>query len=84
MERVLYGLHWKMAFIYLDDVIVFGATFIEELEHLEVVLQRFHTANLKLNPKKYVLFQCEVPFLEHIVGEEGVRAYPQKVAGTED
>ena len=67
MERVLDGLQWETALIYLDDVIVFGATFEEELECLEVVLQRFCVANLKLNPKKCVFFQHELLFLGHIV-----------------
>ena len=84
MERVLDSLHWRTALIYLDDVIVFGATFMEELERLEVVLQRFRAANLKLNPKKCVLFQHEVPFLGHIVGQDGVKADPQKVAAVKE
>ena len=78
------GLQWEMALIYLDDVIVFGATFEEELERLEVVLQRFRMANLKLNPKKCVLFQHELPFLGHVVGEDGVKADPQKVAAVKE
>ena len=84
MEHVLDGLQWETALIYLDDVIVFGATFEEELERLEVVLQRFRMANLKLNPKKCVLFQHELPFLGHVVGEDGVKADPQKVAAVKE
>ncbi|WP_435331366.1 reverse transcriptase family protein, partial [Klebsiella pneumoniae] len=38
MERVLDGLQWKTALVYLDDVIVFGSTFEEELGRLEEVL----------------------------------------------
>ncbi|ROT61688.1 hypothetical protein C7M84_020536 [Penaeus vannamei] len=34
MEQVLEGLQWKVALVYLDDVLVFGNTFEEELEHL--------------------------------------------------
>ncbi|XP_050705336.1 uncharacterized protein LOC126990695 [Eriocheir sinensis] len=32
MERVLEGLQWKTALVYIDDVIVFGSTFEEELD----------------------------------------------------
>ncbi|ROT75043.1 hypothetical protein C7M84_006442 [Penaeus vannamei] len=38
MERVLEGLQWRMALVYLDDIIVFGGSFDEKLERLEEVL----------------------------------------------
>ncbi|XP_050714146.1 protein NYNRIN-like [Eriocheir sinensis] len=83
MERVLEGLQWKTALVYIDDVIVFGSTFEEELERLEEVLQRLRKANLKLSPKKCSLFQHEVPFLGHVVSRDGVCTDPQKVAVVE-
>ena len=79
MERVLEDLQWKTALVYLDDVVVFGRTFEEELQRLEDVLRRLRQANLKLSPKKCLLFQQEVPFLGHVVGEDGVRTDPLKV-----
>ena len=84
MERVLDGLQWRTALVYLDDVIVYGGTFEEELERLEEVFQRLRMARLKLSPKKCLLFQKEVPFLGHIVGQDGVRTDPQKVAAVKE
>lgn len=84
MERVLDGLQWKTALVYLDDVIVFGSTFEQELGRLEEVLQRLRKANLKLSPKKCLLFQHEVPFLGHVVSSGGVRTDPGKVAAVAD
>ncbi|XP_042889542.1 uncharacterized protein LOC122264610 [Penaeus japonicus] len=66
IERVLDGLQWKTALVYIDDVNVFGSTFEEELERLEEVLQQMRKANLKLSPKKCSMFQHEVPFLGHV------------------
>ena len=37
MALVLKGRHWKICLIYLDDVIVIGRTFEEELERLKQV-----------------------------------------------
>ncbi len=79
MERVLDGLLWKSALVYLDDVLVYGSTFEKALERLETVLDRFRTVNLKLSPKKCCLFQKEVPFLGHVVSGDGVRTDPGKV-----
>ncbi|ROT65408.1 hypothetical protein C7M84_016621 [Penaeus vannamei] len=83
MEQVLEGLQWKVALVYLDDILVFGNTFEEELEHLTEVLCRFKAANLKLSPKKCTLFHTEVPFLGHVVGRQGVRTDPLKVSAVE-
>ena len=53
MEQVLTGLPWNYtALIYLDDILVAGKTFLDQLSHLHSVLQRLRDAGLKLVPKK--------------------------------
>ena len=79
MELVLKGLHWKICLIYLDDMIVMGRTFEEELERLKEVFERLARAGLKLTPKKCFLFQKRVSYLGHVVTEEGIAADPEKV-----
>ena len=76
MENVLGDLR---CLIYLDDVIVHGSTFEQELERLRLVFSRLRAANLKLNPKKCELFQRKVKFLGHVVCAEGVTTDPDKV-----
>lgn len=48
---------------FIDDCIVIGRTFDEHLLNLQLVLNRFRFARLKLKPKKCRLFQSEVSFL---------------------
>ena len=79
MEKVLAGLQWERAVLYLDDVICFGKTFTESLNNLEEVLIRFRKANLKLKPSKCKLFQTSVDFLGHVVSADGVSCDPKKV-----
>ncbi|MES9884898.1 MAG: reverse transcriptase domain-containing protein [Sedimenticola sp.] len=79
MDLVLRGLHWKHCLCYLDDVIVFGSTFAEALQNLQLVFDRLRTANLKLKPSKCNLFQTELSFLGHVVSEEGIKCDPDKV-----
>ncbi len=81
---MLEGLNWETALVYFDDVVVFSCTFEQEIGRLEVVFHWFRAANLKLSPKKYLLFQREVPFFGHILGRDGVRADPQKVAAMKE
>ena len=78
MERVLRGLHWQVAVVYLDDVIVWGWTFEEHYQRLATVLGRFRTAGLKLKPKKCDLFKTEVSFLGHFVSAEGCGRTPPR------
>jgi transposase InsO family protein len=79
MERVLRGLQWKTLVLYLDDVVIFGTSFMEHLERLKQVFLRLREAGLKLKPKKCALFKKEVSFLGHVVNGEGVHTDPEKV-----
>ena len=57
MQNILGELNFTYCVIYLDDVIVFGCTEKEHLEHLPIVFERFQEFNLKLKPSKYSFFQ---------------------------
>ena len=72
MEKVLYGLQWKIFVVYLDGVIVFGPTVEKVLRRLKIVLQRLWEA------KKCHLFEKQVLNLGHVVSEEGVGIDPAK------
>ena len=72
MECVLRGLNWRIALIYLDDVLVYSRTFDEHLPHLRLVFDRFREAGLKLKPKKCFFGQKNVKFLGHVISPEGV------------
>ena len=65
--------------MYIDDIIVFGRTFVEQLTRLEEVFARLATAGLRLKPSKCHLFKDEVEFLGHVVTREGVKTDPAKV-----
>ena len=79
MENIMAGLQWESLLIYLDDVIVFGKTIEEELNRLKRVFQKLRQANLKLKPKKCVLFQKSVLYLGHVVSREGIATDPEKI-----
>ena len=78
MEVVLSGLHWQTLLVYLDDIVVFGKSFQDELERLREVLKRMRGAGLKLSPQKCHLFRREVRFLGHVVSNKGVSTDPSK------
>lgn len=54
MEKVLYGLNWKICMAYLDDIVVIGNSFEDHVANLSNVFGRINSSNLKLNPKKCI------------------------------
>ena len=79
MELALQGLQWTSCLIYLDDVIIFGATFEQHQQRLRQILSRVKLAKMKLKPEKCELCQAEVTFLGHVVSKEGILPNPSLV-----
>ena len=84
MECVLRGLTWKIALIYLDDVLVYSRTFDAHLEHLRLVFNRFRESGLKLKPNKCHFGQKKVKFLGHVISKDGVLPNPDKVSAIKE
>ena len=76
MDRVLAGLHWETCLFYLDDVIVFAATWEEHLARFWQVFERFRHAQLKLGAKKCTFAAKEVSYLGHRVTSESLLPDP--------
>jgi len=49
---VLHGLIYLCCLVFIDDCIVMSRSFEDYLRHVELVLQRFRQASLKLKPSK--------------------------------
>ena len=49
IEKALRGLQWRVAVLYLDDIVVFGKTWEQHFDNLAQVLERLAEAGLKLN-----------------------------------
>ena len=62
MEQVLFGLPMSVALVYLDDIIVPGHSFSQQIANLYQVFERLRKAKLKLSPVKCILFQRRVKY----------------------
>ena len=80
MELIMAGLSYKLALVYLDDMIIFGRSFEEHLNRLDLVLGRLKDAGLNIKGSKCRFFQEKIHFLGHIVSNQGVEVDPEKVA----
>ncbi len=84
MEKVLHKLHWSICMVYLDDVLVFGASVTQVLERLELVFIRLRSAGLKLKPKKCHLFKTEILYLGYKISADGVHTDPAKIKAVKE
>jgi hypothetical protein len=66
--------------VYLDDILIYSQNRDEHTQHVRQVLERLNHAGLYANAKKCEFFQSEVKFLGLIVGKDGIRMDPEKIA----
>jgi len=79
MSDMLQGLLWFTCLVYLDDIIVFGRTWIECKNRLQTVFDRLNGYGLKLKPSKCHLFKREIAYLGRLVSADGIKADPSKL-----
>ena len=77
MNKVLNGLNF--AFAYLDDIITFSNTTEEHLKHIQIVINRLKSAQLKLKKSKCSFFKKELYYLGHLLTTEGIKPQIEKV-----
>ena len=80
MDHVLAGLHWETCLFYLENIIVFAATWEEHLDRLRQVFERLRHAQLNLGADKCTFAAKEVSYLGHRVTEEGLLSDPSLLA----
>ena len=77
MNKVLNGLNF--AFAYLDDIIIFSTTAEEHMRHIQIVIDRLKSAQLKLKKSKCAFFKKELYYLGHLLTTEGIKPQFEKV-----
>jgi hypothetical protein len=72
------GLTPEVAFLYVDDLVVFGCSPEHHNKNLIKVFERLERYNLKLNPKKCAFMQPSVTYLGHVISDQGISPDPSK------
>jgi len=80
MDVVLCGLSYNTCMVYLDDIILFGRKFEEQIDRVTEVFERIRVVNLKLKPSKCSICVRQVEFLGHIVSEGQLAMLPDKIS----
>ena len=76
----LFEFNWETCLFYLDNIIVFAATWEEHLDRLHQVFERLRHAKLKLGADKCTFAARKVSYLGHRVTEEGLLPDPSLLA----
>ena len=77
MENILQGIGHVS--VYLDDILVTGATEQEHLENLDTVLSRLETAGMRLKRNKCAFLLSAVEYLGHKISAKGLQPTDDKI-----
>jgi transposase InsO family protein len=79
ITAALTGLDGIKCLVYLDDVVIYGATLAEHNKRLIEVLQRLRKYRFKLQPDKCEFLRKEVLYLGHIISDNGILPDPANI-----
>lgn len=79
MSVTLSGLTCDKAFVYMDDLIVYGRNLESHSKNLIDIFERLRKVNLKVNPQKCEFLKTELLYLGHVVTADGVLSDPDKI-----
>jgi len=69
----------KFVVVFIDDILVYSENEQDHAEHLRIVLTRLREHQLYAKFSKCEFWLKKVPFLGHILSEEGIAVDPSKV-----
>lgn len=78
-QTVLRGYIHNICEVYLDDVIVFGATQDEFLKNTRTVLECLRKHNVTINPKKCTLGLQRIEYVGHVIDHNGISMSDKKI-----
>ena len=75
-QEVLPGYLRQFAVVYLDDVIIYSNNWEDHINHIQRVLERLQTHNLRLAPEKCKIGQTSCEYLGHRIVPGGIEPLP--------
>lgn len=84
MDKIFGDQNFQTVLIYLDDILVFGRTYAETMQRLEMVLGRLQKFNLKVKPEKCQMFKEQLRYLGHLISKEGMLPDQDKISAVSE
>ena len=79
MNRVFHEYLDRFVIVFIDDILIFSKSMEEHEEHLRIVFQILREKKLYAKFKKCEFWLDQVVFLGHVIFEERIFVYPNKV-----
>jgi hypothetical protein len=76
MQAILEGLIFAGVLLYLDDILIYGASEVDIVHQLDLVLARLDARGIKLQPRKCDLFAQSLTWVGHKISASGVEIDP--------
>jgi hypothetical protein len=73
----------KFVIVFLDDIHIYSKSKEEHEKHLRMVLQVLRKHQLYSKLRKCSFYQRKIYYLGHIISEEGIVVYPEKIKAIE-
>ncbi|KII64102.1 Retrovirus-related Pol polyprotein from transposon opus [Thelohanellus kitauei] len=70
----------KFGAAYIEDIIIFFSDYDTKMRKIHCVKQNLADANVKINMNKCRFSQPSLPFLGHLINEDGVKPDPNKTS----
>jgi len=80
MNQIFHEHVGKCVLVYLDDILIMSRSAEEHAEHLKLVFELLRKHQLKAKLSKCEFNKPELAFLGHIVGRDGIKVDPAKIA----
>ena len=69
----------KFVLVLFNDILIYNKSWEEHVQHVDNVLQLLKVKELYEKPSKCSFGIKEVEYLGHILSQEGVKVYPNKI-----
>jgi Reverse transcriptase (RNA-dependent DNA polymerase) len=80
MEKILCGLINKSCLVFVDDILIFVATFDKLLIYLDDVIGRISSEGGSIDLGKSKFLAKEIDFLGHTIGAKGLMATEKDIS----
>lgn len=84
VNDILHEYIGKFAYVYIDDVLIFSDNEEEHMQHISLVFNALHKANMKISDEKSHFFKQSIEFLGHVITHNKITVDPEKVATIRD
>lgn len=69
----------KFALVFFDDILIYSTTWLEHLQHIELILDLLHNHQFYAKLPKCKFGVSSVDYLGHVISSQGFQADPAKV-----